>query len=58
MSDKAIVVGLPGADAEVELAAPRAPFLKSLQKWVRDQPLGAVSALGVNLIIVMAVFAS
>jgi len=57
MSDKAIVAGLPEANVEVELAAPRPPFSQAFGKWVRDQPLGAVSALGVIFMIVMAVFA-
>ncbi|MBE0614938.1 MAG: ABC transporter permease [Burkholderiales bacterium] len=46
-----------GADAELELAAPRAPFFKALGKWVRLQPLGAASGLGVIFMIFVAVFA-
>jgi len=47
----------PGADVEVELAAPRQPLFKALGKWVRKQPLGAVSAVGVIFMIIIALFA-
>lgn len=46
-----------GPSAEIELAAARAPFFKALGKWVRNQPLGAVSAVGVIIAILVAVFA-
>ena len=47
-----------GADVELELAAARAPFFEALGKWVRNQPLGAVSAVGVIFMILIAVFAA
>ena len=47
----------PGSGMEVELAAPRPPFFKALAKWVRNQPLGAVSGIGVIFMILVAVFA-
>lgn len=49
--------GLPRADAEAELVAARRPFFKALGKWVRDQPLGAVSGIMVIFMILVAVFA-
>jgi peptide/nickel transport system permease protein len=52
-----IAVALPGATVPLELAAPRAPFLLGLGKWVRKQPLGAVSAALVFAMIVVAVCA-
>ena len=61
MNTEAIAVGLPralpGADAEAELVAARRPFFKALGKWVRDQPLGAVSGIMVIFLILVAVFA-
>ncbi|MFH1603357.1 MAG: ABC transporter permease [Pseudomonadota bacterium] len=57
MNGEAIAVGVASADIEAELAAARRPFLVALGKWVRDQPLGAVSAVGVIFIIFIAVFA-
>ena len=61
MNTEAIAVGLPRglprADAEDELVAARPPFFKALGKWVRDQPLGAVSGIMVIFMILVAVFA-
>jgi len=61
VNTEAIAVGLPralpGADAEAELVAARRPFFKALGKWVRDQPLGAVSGIMVIFLILVAVFA-
>jgi peptide/nickel transport system permease protein len=45
------------ADVEAELAAARLPFLKAFGKWVRQQPLGAASGVGVIVMILVAVFA-
>lgn len=47
----------PAADVVAPLAAARRPFVRALWTWARNQPLGAVSASGVMLLIVMAVFA-
>lgn len=44
-------------DIEAELAAARPSFGKALAGWVRHQPLGAVSAVGVVVMILIAVFA-
>ena len=57
MNGEAIAVAVPSADKEVELAAARRPWFKALGKWVRDQPLGAVSAAVVIFTIFIAVFA-
>jgi peptide/nickel transport system permease protein len=54
---KRIAVPLTGATVPFELAAPRAPYLWGLAKWVRKQPLGAVSAALVLAMIIVAVFA-
>lgn len=42
---------------ESELAAARPPFFKAFRKWVRQQPLGAASGVGVIVMILIAVFA-
>jgi len=57
VNTEAIAAGLPRADAEAELVAARRPFFKALGKWVRDQPLGAVSGIMVFFMILVAVFA-
>ena len=57
MKAQAIAVPLP-ADIEAELAAARLPFLKAFGKWVRSQPLGAVSGIGVIILILIALFAA
>lgn len=59
------VLSKPGAmipaptdgNVEAELAAARPPLLTALKKWVRQQPLGAASAVAVVLMILVAVFA-
>jgi peptide/nickel transport system permease protein len=56
MKAEAIAVSVP-ADIEAELAAARLPFFKAFGKWVRNQPLGAVSAVGVIFMILVAVLA-
>ncbi len=58
MQGEAIAVRLPSADIEAELAAARRPFFKALTAWVRKQPLGTVSLLGIVLMVVMAIFAA
>ncbi|MBE0623602.1 MAG: ABC transporter permease [Burkholderiales bacterium] len=45
------------ADLELELVAARAPFFTALGKWVRHQPLGALSGGGVIVMILIAVLA-
>ena len=55
MNTEAIAVGLGGADLEGELVAPRRSLSLKLRKWVSDQPLGAVSALGVIVMIAVAI---
>jgi peptide/nickel transport system permease protein len=57
MNTNAVAVGLPGANAELDLVAPRQPFLIAVRTWVRNQPLGAISLLIVAMTIVVAVFA-
>ncbi|MDH3287325.1 MAG: ABC transporter permease [Betaproteobacteria bacterium] len=44
-------------DIEAELAAARLPFFKAFGKWVRQQPLGAASGIGVIAMILIAIFA-
>ncbi|MPZ46471.1 MAG: ABC transporter permease subunit [Betaproteobacteria bacterium] len=46
-----------GANLEAELVPPRRSLSVKLRKWVSDQPLGAVSAVGVIVMIVIAIFA-
>ena len=58
MAGEAITARLQNADIEAELAAARRPFFQALRAWVRKQPLGTVSLLGIVLMIVMAIFAS
>ncbi len=57
MNEESIAVPVPSADIGIELAAARRPFFLALGKWVCDQPLGAVSAVGVIFMIVVAIFA-
>jgi len=57
VSGEAIAARLPSADIEAELAAARRPFFPALSAWVRKQPLGAVSLIGILLIVFMAIFA-
>jgi peptide/nickel transport system permease protein len=63
MADEAIMkaeassANRTGADIEFELAAARPPYFKALGKWMRHQPLGAVSGLGVIFMILVALFA-
>ncbi len=57
MNTNAVAVGLPGANAELDLVAPRRPFLVTVRKWLRAQPLGAISLLIVISTIVIAIFA-
>lgn len=57
MKAEAIAATGLSAELEVELAAARAPFFAALGKWARNQPLGAVSAVGVIFMILIAVFA-
>jgi len=54
---QAIAVAVPGGEIEAELAAARSTLFKALGTWVRRQPLGAVSAVCVALMILVAVFA-
>jgi len=56
MKAEAIAVSVP-TDIEAELAAARLPFFKAFGKWVRNQPLGAVSGVVVIIMILIAVFA-
>ena len=56
MNTEAIAVRLPSTNVDVELTA-RRPFLVKLHKWMRDQPLGAVSAVIVIFTIFVAIFA-
>jgi peptide/nickel transport system permease protein len=58
MKAEAIDLMVPSADMEAELAAAKPPFFRALAKWARQQPLGAVSAVGVVFMIFIAVFAS
>lgn len=58
VSVEAIAVRLPGGDVEAELPAARRPFSKAVRSWLRAQPLGAVSALGIIFMIFVAVFAA
>ena len=48
---------LKSTDIESELAAARLSFPRAFGKWIRQQPLGAISALAVIVICVVAVFA-
>jgi peptide/nickel transport system permease protein len=57
VSGEAVAARLPSADIEAELVAARRPFFQALSAWVRRQPLGAVSLLGIIFIIFMAIFA-
>jgi peptide/nickel transport system permease protein len=54
---KSDALQLPNVDVESELAAARPSLSRALLKWIRQQPLGAVSALGVVLMIAVAVLA-
>jgi peptide/nickel transport system permease protein len=54
----AIAVGLPRTNADADLVAPRRPLSVKLRKWLSDQPLGAVSAVAVILMILVAIFAA
>lgn len=58
MKAEARTVTGPGTDVELELAAARPPLYRTLGKWVRQQPLGVVSGLGVIFMILVAVLAS
>lgn len=57
MAEETIAARLPRGNLDTELAAARRPFFKALGVWVRNQPLGAASALCVFGIMLMAVFA-
>jgi peptide/nickel transport system permease protein len=48
---------MAGTTIPFDLAPPKVPFLRGLAKWVRKQPLGAVSAALVLVMIVVAVCA-
>ena len=58
MNTDAIAVGLPRSNADADLVAPRRPLSVKLRKWLSDQPLGAVSAVAVILMILVAIFAA
>ncbi|MEO8442023.1 MAG: ABC transporter permease [Betaproteobacteria bacterium] len=57
MKSEAVTAAGPGTELEIELAAASPPFFTAIGKWVRNQPLGAVSAVGVIFMIGIAVFA-
>ena len=57
MNREAIAVPVASTAGEVEPAAVRQAFFGALGRWVRSQPLGAVSALVVIFIVFIAVFA-
>ena len=54
---KSEAVALPNAEFEAELAAARPAVRRALAKWIRQQPLGAVSAIAVFVMIAVALFA-
>jgi peptide/nickel transport system permease protein len=56
-TDAIAVAGPHGLVEPEELAAARAPFAKAFFKWIRRQPLGAVSAAFVLGMIIIAIFA-
>lgn len=56
MNTEALAV-TTGSSIEAELAAARLPFFKAFGKWIRNQPLGAASAVVVIFTIIVALFA-